>query len=121
MGDPGREHRLLSFLVTFLQCHGALLSQVKASTFDEDLDKGSFKSPADYAIETATHKAIDVARQPLEDNQMLADIVIGSDTVLFCLAPICLPTFMNARQHGLNRCLPDDPRNHGRANEGRSS
>mmetsp|Transcript_27835 Transcript_27835/g.69982 ORF Transcript_27835/g.69982 Transcript_27835/m.69982 type:complete len:285 (+) Transcript_27835:58-912(+) len=57
--------------------------EVRASSFDEDLPHSNFRSAGDYAAETATHKAIDVARQtdPGGSGQ-LADIVIGSDTVV---------------------------------------
>jgi predicted house-cleaning NTP pyrophosphatase (Maf/HAM1 superfamily) len=55
--------------------------QVKASSFDEDLPHANFRCAGDYAAETATHKAIDVARQTSTSDQRLADVVIGSDTV----------------------------------------
>mmetsp|Transcript_39142 Transcript_39142/g.110860 ORF Transcript_39142/g.110860 Transcript_39142/m.110860 type:complete len:220 (+) Transcript_39142:320-979(+) len=55
--------------------------QVKASSFSEDLPHDNFSSAAAYAAETATHKAIAVARETVDGNG-LADIVIGSDTVV---------------------------------------
>lgn len=54
--------------------------EVKASSFSEDLPHENFSSAGAYAAETATHKAIDVARQSVDGQ--LADIVIGSDTVV---------------------------------------
>uniref|UniRef100_A0A7S1SGM0 Maf-like protein n=1 Tax=Tetraselmis chuii TaxID=63592 RepID=A0A7S1SGM0_9CHLO len=56
--------------------------EVKASSFDEDLPHANFRCAGDYAAETATHKAIDVARQTSTSDQRLADVVIGSDTVV---------------------------------------
>eukprot|EP00955_Chlamydomonas_euryale_P118867 366564-Chlamydomonas_euryale.AAC.8 len=51
-------------------------AQVSVSTFDEKLPHGRFPSGAEYAMETARHKALEVAmRIPA------ADLVIGADTV----------------------------------------
>ncbi|KAG1671612.1 hypothetical protein FOA52_006843 [Chlamydomonas sp. UWO 241] len=51
--------------------------EVSVSTFDEKLPHDAFKSAAAYAIETARHKALEVAARILD-----ADVVIGSDTVV---------------------------------------
>jgi predicted house-cleaning NTP pyrophosphatase (Maf/HAM1 superfamily) len=45
----------------FLQYLQGLAIQCIGSTFEEQLDKSSFRTAALYAIETATHKAIEVA------------------------------------------------------------
>jgi len=63
---------------------------VVPSTFDEKLDKASFATAADYASETAMHKAKEVFHKLTAngkangngENQML--LVIGSDTVVDC-------------------------------------
>eukprot|EP00854_Cymbomonas_tetramitiformis_P023999 gene23999-29118_t len=51
--------------------------EIVPSTFDEKLDKSSFASGADYAKETATHKAIEVAGKTAGP-----DLVVGADTVV---------------------------------------
>mmetsp|Transcript_9439 Transcript_9439/g.10934 ORF Transcript_9439/g.10934 Transcript_9439/m.10934 type:complete len:221 (-) Transcript_9439:105-767(-) len=56
--------------------------EVIVSDFDEKLDKSSFANAAEYARETATHKAIDVAGKAMKGGKDLPDIVIGSDTVV---------------------------------------
>ena len=56
-------------------CQG-LSFTVRASTFDESLDKASFTSASAYATATALHKALEVAQQ--RD----AHLVIGADTVV---------------------------------------
>lgn len=47
---------------------------VQPSSFEENLDKGKFTA-AQYAVETARHKALDVA------TACQADLVIAADTV----------------------------------------
>lgn len=47
---------------------------VQPSSFEENLDKGKFTA-AQYAVETARHKALDVAAS------CQADLVIAADTV----------------------------------------
>ncbi|KAK3099936.1 hypothetical protein FSP39_012123 [Pinctada imbricata] len=51
------------------------------SNFEENLDKSSFKHPADYARETAKRKALEVAKR-LQGSDNPADLVIGADTVI---------------------------------------
>ncbi|CAM6088927.1 unnamed protein product [Calypogeia fissa] len=57
-----------------------LKAAIIPSTFEENLDKSTFSSPGDYALATAKHKALEVAKQ-LHDGR-LADLVIGADTVV---------------------------------------
>ncbi|GAQ89126.1 hypothetical protein KFL_004890090 [Klebsormidium nitens] len=59
-----------------------LTIQCIASTFEEQLDKSSFKTAALYAIETATHKAIEVALRCASEGGAQPDLVIGADTVV---------------------------------------
>mmetsp|Transcript_22488 Transcript_22488/g.31283 ORF Transcript_22488/g.31283 Transcript_22488/m.31283 type:complete len:236 (-) Transcript_22488:388-1095(-) len=59
--------------------------QIVTSTFEETLDKAHFVCPADYALETATQKALEVAMRQNESGlgqNSLADLVIGADTVV---------------------------------------
>ncbi|KAF6214415.1 hypothetical protein GE061_009158, partial [Apolygus lucorum] len=46
-----------------------------------DLDPKKFASPADYAVETAYHKVLDVAERVAQDINR-ADVIIGADTVV---------------------------------------
>lgn len=55
--------------------------EVIPSAFEEDLDKAAFPGAAGYAIETATHKAIEVAGRTFGAAGP-ADLVIGADTVV---------------------------------------
>mmetsp|Transcript_4062 Transcript_4062/g.7868 ORF Transcript_4062/g.7868 Transcript_4062/m.7868 type:complete len:230 (-) Transcript_4062:900-1589(-) len=54
---------------------------VIVSTFEETLDKAAFPNPADYARETATHKAIEVTGKAMRDGEV-PDLVIGADTIV---------------------------------------
>jgi len=57
--------------------------EVLPSTFDENLDKSTFSNPGDYAKETATHKAIEVASRTFEAGfGKRADLIIAADTVV---------------------------------------
>ena len=44
--------------------------EVVTSSFEENLDKASFKFPYDYVKETATHKTLDVARRLACDSRV---------------------------------------------------
>ena len=55
--------------------------QVTPSTFEEDLDKGLFRSGAEYAKVTALQKAREVASRPW-DEQDTPSLVIAADTVV---------------------------------------
>lgn len=59
------------------------------STFPEDLDKSTFDTPADYVIENARRKAMEVYNRLTAEGGLagsgldgLPDVVIGSDTVV---------------------------------------
>jgi hypothetical protein len=52
---PPHTHSIATFM--HARCH-----QIIVSSFEEDLPKHHFDNAADYAIETARHKALDVAR-----------------------------------------------------------
>uniref|UniRef100_A0A3P8V1I1 Acetylserotonin O-methyltransferase-like n=1 Tax=Cynoglossus semilaevis TaxID=244447 RepID=A0A3P8V1I1_CYNSE len=56
--------------------------EVVPSWFDETLDKSLFKAPYEYAVETAKHKALEVARRMPFKHLKTPDIVIGADTVV---------------------------------------
>jgi septum formation protein len=51
---------------------------VEVSSFEENLDKASFSSPADYVQANALGKALEVASRP----DQVADLIIGCDTVV---------------------------------------
>ncbi|GAX78900.1 hypothetical protein CEUSTIGMA_g6339.t1 [Chlamydomonas eustigma] len=51
--------------------------EVEVSSFDEKLPHDQFKSGAEYAMETARHKALEVS-----EKVPYADLVIGADTVV---------------------------------------
>ncbi|KAK9815313.1 hypothetical protein WJX72_001514 [[Myrmecia] bisecta] len=55
--------------------------EVRPSTFEETLRKDAFATAALYAIETATHKALEVASASMASGQP-ADLVIGADTIV---------------------------------------
>ncbi|XP_014673013.1 PREDICTED: N-acetylserotonin O-methyltransferase-like protein [Priapulus caudatus] len=55
--------------------------EVIVSNFEEDLDKAAFHKPAHYCVESASRKALDVART-LTDDERMPDLVIGADTVV---------------------------------------
>ncbi|XP_049518087.1 probable bifunctional dTTP/UTP pyrophosphatase/methyltransferase protein isoform X2 [Dermacentor silvarum] len=54
---------------------------VVASSFEENLDKDAFTTPAEYCVRTAEGKARDVARVLQEKNEAV-DLVIGADTIV---------------------------------------
>ncbi|XP_030613444.1 putative bifunctional dTTP/UTP pyrophosphatase/methyltransferase protein isoform X1 [Archocentrus centrarchus] len=56
--------------------------EVVPSWFKETLNKGLFKSPHEYAVETAKQKALEVARRMPFKHLKTPDIVIGADTIV---------------------------------------
>lgn len=56
--------------------------EVVPSWFKETLDKGLFKAPHEYAVETAKQKALEVARRMPFNHLKTPDIVIGADTIV---------------------------------------
>ncbi|XP_075537078.1 putative bifunctional dTTP/UTP pyrophosphatase/methyltransferase protein isoform X2 [Dermacentor variabilis] len=54
---------------------------VVASSFEENLDKHAFTTPAEYCVRTAEGKARDVARVLQQKNEAV-DLVIGADTIV---------------------------------------
>ncbi|XP_012689509.1 probable bifunctional dTTP/UTP pyrophosphatase/methyltransferase protein isoform X2 [Clupea harengus] len=56
--------------------------EVVPSWFKETLDKALFKTPQDYAVETARQKALEVATRMPYKHLKTPDIVIGADTVV---------------------------------------
>ncbi|KAI4886079.1 hypothetical protein NFI96_030133 [Prochilodus magdalenae] len=56
--------------------------EVVPSWFKETLDKALFKTPHEYAVETAKQKALEVARRMPFKHLKTPDIVIGADTVV---------------------------------------
>ncbi|XP_072542276.1 probable bifunctional dTTP/UTP pyrophosphatase/methyltransferase protein isoform X2 [Salminus brasiliensis] len=56
--------------------------EVVPSWFKETLDKTLFKSPHEYAVETAKQKALEVAQRMPFKHLKAPDIVIGADTVV---------------------------------------
>ncbi|KAJ1117996.1 hypothetical protein NDU88_006191 [Pleurodeles waltl] len=56
--------------------------EVVPSWFKETLDKTSFATPFEYAVETAKQKALEVARRMHEKHHKTPDIVIGADTIV---------------------------------------
>ncbi|XP_067265290.1 probable bifunctional dTTP/UTP pyrophosphatase/methyltransferase protein isoform X2 [Chanodichthys erythropterus] len=56
--------------------------EVVPSWFKETLDKSLFKSPHEYAVETAKQKALEVAQRMPFKHLKTPDIVIGADTVV---------------------------------------
>ncbi|XP_039861648.1 probable bifunctional dTTP/UTP pyrophosphatase/methyltransferase protein isoform X1 [Simochromis diagramma] len=56
--------------------------EVVPSWFKETLDKGLFKAPHEYAVETAKQKALEVARRMPFKHLKTPDIVIGADTIV---------------------------------------
>lgn len=72
-GSPRRQDILTNVGLRF---------EVVPSWFKETLDKSSFASPFEYAVETAKHKALEVARRMHEKHHKTPDIVIGADTIV---------------------------------------
>lgn len=66
--------------IEFLQ---GLHFEILPSLFEENLNPKDFASPADYAVETAYRKVLDVAERVANDVNK-ADIIVGADTVV-CL------------------------------------
>nr|XP_025971246.1 N-acetylserotonin O-methyltransferase-like protein isoform X2 [Dromaius novaehollandiae] len=56
--------------------------EVVPSWFKETLEKSSFASPYEYAIETAKQKALEVANRMHVKHLRTPDIVIGADTIV---------------------------------------
>ncbi|KAI9913168.1 hypothetical protein PsorP6_005625 [Peronosclerospora sorghi] len=63
-----------------------LTFEVMASTFEETLPKEEFSSPAEYAMETAKEKALEVFRRVARDTAsggvQRPTLVIGCDTIV---------------------------------------
>ncbi|XP_068574296.1 probable bifunctional dTTP/UTP pyrophosphatase/methyltransferase protein isoform X2 [Cebidichthys violaceus] len=62
--------------------NAGLRFEVVPSWFKETLDKGLFKAPHEYAVETAKQKALEVARRMTFKHLKTPDIVIGADTIV---------------------------------------
>uniref|UniRef100_A0A8C1JMK6 Acetylserotonin O-methyltransferase-like n=1 Tax=Cyprinus carpio TaxID=7962 RepID=A0A8C1JMK6_CYPCA len=62
--------------------NAGLRFEVVPSWFKETLDKSLFKSPYDYAVETAKQKALEVAHRMPFKHLKSPDVVIGADTVV---------------------------------------
>ncbi|KAM7380249.1 hypothetical protein PAMP_003561 [Pampus punctatissimus] len=62
--------------------NAGLRFEVVPSWFKETLDKGIFKAPHEYAVETAKQKALEVARRMPFKHLKTPDIVIGADTIV---------------------------------------
>nr|XP_055071830.1 probable bifunctional dTTP/UTP pyrophosphatase/methyltransferase protein isoform X2 [Misgurnus anguillicaudatus] len=62
--------------------NAGLRFEVVPSWFKETLDKSLFKSPYQYAVETAKQKALEVAQRMPFKHLKTPDIVIGADTVV---------------------------------------
>ncbi|XP_040913256.1 probable bifunctional dTTP/UTP pyrophosphatase/methyltransferase protein isoform X1 [Toxotes jaculatrix] len=62
--------------------NAGLRFEVVPSWFKETLDKGLFKEPYEYAVETAKQKALEVARRMPFKHLKTPDIVIGADTIV---------------------------------------
>uniref|UniRef100_A0A672I507 Acetylserotonin O-methyltransferase-like n=1 Tax=Salarias fasciatus TaxID=181472 RepID=A0A672I507_SALFA len=62
--------------------NAGLRFEVVPSWFKETLDKRVFKSPHEYAVETAKQKALEVARRMPVKHLKTPDIVIGADTIV---------------------------------------
>ncbi|XP_067300284.1 probable bifunctional dTTP/UTP pyrophosphatase/methyltransferase protein [Pseudorasbora parva] len=62
--------------------NAGLRFEVVPSWFKETLDKSLFKKPHEYAVETAKHKALEVAQRMPFKHLKTPDIVIGADTVV---------------------------------------
>jgi septum formation protein len=56
--------------------------QIVVSSFEETLPHHHFENAADYAVETARHKALDVAKVCAAQNgKAPVDLIISADTV----------------------------------------
>ncbi|XP_074069763.1 putative bifunctional dTTP/UTP pyrophosphatase/methyltransferase protein isoform X2 [Macrotis lagotis] len=56
--------------------------EVMPSRFKETLDKASFSTPYEYAMETAKQKALEVANRMIVKDFRPPDVVIGADTIV---------------------------------------
>ncbi|XP_023193113.1 N-acetylserotonin O-methyltransferase-like protein isoform X1 [Xiphophorus maculatus] len=62
--------------------NAGLRFEVVPSWFKETLNKGLFKAPHEYAVETAKQKALEVARRMPVKHLKTPDMVIGADTIV---------------------------------------
>ncbi|KAK2840058.1 hypothetical protein Q5P01_013798 [Channa striata] len=62
--------------------NAGLRFEVVPSWFKETIDKGLFRAPHEYAVETAKQKALEVARRMPVKHLKTPDIVIGADTIV---------------------------------------
>nr|XP_044997377.1 probable bifunctional dTTP/UTP pyrophosphatase/methyltransferase protein [Jaculus jaculus] len=62
--------------------NAGLRFEVIPSRFRETLDKASFPDPPAYAVETARHKALEVAHRLHQKDQRAPDLVIAADTIM---------------------------------------
>jgi len=70
------QHPVMSYTMTWSA------AQIIVSTFEEDLPKHHFDNAAEYAVETARHKALDVARMcAAQTDKPPVDLIISADTV----------------------------------------
>jgi hypothetical protein len=99
--------------------------EILPSTFAENLEKSAFAGAGEYAVATATQKAIEVFRRTCEAGK-LADLIIAADTVveidvsLRCIIPspircefqkeVSLPLVLNlyGEESGLCGCFSAD-------------
>uniref|UniRef100_H3BYB2 Acetylserotonin O-methyltransferase-like n=1 Tax=Tetraodon nigroviridis TaxID=99883 RepID=H3BYB2_TETNG len=68
--------------ISSLVFYQGLRFEAVPSWFKETLDKKLFKTPYEYAIETAKHKALEVAKRMPINHLKTPDIVIGADTIV---------------------------------------
>ncbi|NXO04713.1 ASML protein, partial [Rhinopomastus cyanomelas] len=62
--------------------NAGLRFEVVPSWFKETLEKSSFAAPYEYAVETAKHKAFEVANRMHVKHLRTPDVVIGADTIV---------------------------------------
>lgn len=55
--------------------------EVIPSTFEENLDKNTFKNPSDYVLENSKQKALEVAGR-VDGKEKKEHLIIGADTVV---------------------------------------
>lgn len=68
-----------------LSCFDTGLLQIIVSSFEETLPHHWFENAADYAVETAKHKALDVAQVvAAQQGTPPVDLIISADTVSAC-------------------------------------
>lgn len=56
------------------------------SSFEETLPHDAFPGAAEYAVETARHKAMDIGALCCRPGQPRVDLIISADTVRACCA-----------------------------------